>query len=143
MCAVPAATAVTTPTSETVATAEFVLAHVTTRSVSTLPSASRTSAVAGVLCPGVSVGAPMETMTAATGGGGAGRMVNVTLALVPSAVAVIVTVPGPTAVITPPGYTVATVGSLVSQVTGWPVTMLPSASRATADTTVASPAWKP
>src|SRR5262245_5791329 len=82
-------------------------------------------------------------MTIETGFGTGGRIVKVTLALMPPLVAVIVTVPGPTAVTYPLFDTVATSGSLLVHVTERPVRTLPSSSRATADARADSPACNP
>src|SRR5438093_13563018 len=63
----PAATPATTPDAETLATAEFELAHVTTRPVSTLPLASRVTAVSCTTCPVWMFADDGDTVTEATG----------------------------------------------------------------------------
>jgi len=77
----PAATAVTSPVLDTVARAVFALLHVTVRPVSTLLFASRSVAVACVVCPAVTVDALNATLTDATGGGAGAVTVSVALPL--------------------------------------------------------------
>src|SRR5438093_13175644 len=91
----PAATPVTTPDAETLATAEFELAHVTTRPVSTLPLASRVTAVSCTTCPVWMFADDGVTVTEATG---ALLTMSVAPADTPSLVAVMFVVPAPTAV---------------------------------------------
>src|SRR5512147_1958774 len=83
ICEVPAATPVTTPDDETVATAVLELDHVIVRPVRMLPAASRSVAEACVASPAVIEEDPNETVTDAT----AGRLtVCVALPLTPSLV---------------------------------------------------------
>src|SRR5438034_729109 len=72
MLADPAATAVTTPNEETVATPGLSDDQVTGRPVNTAPTASFATAVAWVVWPGVRLELPRTTDTVATGGGGGG-----------------------------------------------------------------------
>src|SRR5215469_12888374 len=103
--AVPAATAVTSPVAETVATDDAFVLHVTVRPVSVLPFASVNVVVSVVVPPTVSVALPGLTATVATG-----ARVTVTVAEPDAAplVAVIVAVPGATPVTTPDAETLAT-----------------------------------
>jgi hypothetical protein len=133
--AVPTATAVTVPVAETEATAALLELHVTTRSVRELPAASRTVAVAGVVCPSESVDVPSATPTDATGR----RTDSVALPTTPSLMAVIRLVPADMAVTIPVGATFATVVSLDDQVTLRPESMLFDESRITATACVVWP----
>jgi len=63
---VPGATAVITPVVETVATAGLLDVHATARPVNELPSASRTVALACVVCPTMRVAELTVTVTDAT-----------------------------------------------------------------------------
>ncbi len=79
ICAVPAATPVTTPWASTVATAGSPLAYVMTRLVSTLPLASLGTAVSGAWAPTVTTGPGGSSVTLATGtrfGGPSGSAVQ-------------------------------------------------------------------
>jgi hypothetical protein len=105
ICAVPTETAVTTPVVETVATPVLSELQVTARPVSSPPLASRVVAVACAVSTAVIVPGTRATVTDATG---IGTTVIVALPLFPSLVAVIVAVPGATAVTTPADDTVAT-----------------------------------
>jgi hypothetical protein len=123
--AAPAPSAVTTPVGETVATADALVLQVTGRPVSTLPPASLSVAVRGVVSPTTKLDDAGVTATVATA-----AAVTVTLAVPDAAplVAVIVAVPGATAVTTPVVDTVATVNALEFHVTARPVSTLPAAS---------------
>jgi hypothetical protein len=125
MVADPGATAFTTPVSETVATRALLELQVTGRSVTTVPSASRTVAVNVVDWPLVTLTLAGSTATLPTG-----TRITVTVALpvLPSLSAVTVAVPGATAVTTPPSETMATRASLVAQVTPRSVTTAPVTS---------------
>src|SRR5512143_530963 len=92
MTAAPVVTPVTTPTAETVAIDGSSDDHVTSRPVSTLPSASVTVAVAWVVCPGKMLVDARLTTTFCTG-----DMTTMTATLVdlPSDVAVSTAVPDP------------------------------------------------
>src|SRR5256885_12086705 len=70
-CWASARTPVTSPVPETVAMAGLLLAHVTTRSVSTFPAASFTVATSCTVFPTVRLVAVGATATDATAGGGA------------------------------------------------------------------------
>jgi hypothetical protein len=129
MVALPAATAVTTPSVLTVATAGALLAHVTWRPVSALPAASRALAVSCCVPPTTSVVVTGDTVTAATG---AVATVTVAEPVTPSTVAVMVEVPAATAVTTPCALTVATEAALLVHDTARPVKAFPDASRALA-----------
>jgi hypothetical protein len=109
ICAEPAVTAVTTPVCETIATGVLSELHVMVRPVSTLPPASRTIAVACVVCASVIVLDASVTLTDATG---IGETVIDEVPLTPSLVAVSVAVPGEFAVTSPLDEILAT-GSLV------------------------------
>jgi hypothetical protein len=124
ICVEPAATGVMTPVCETVATAVLSELQVMVRPVSTLPSASRSTAVACAVCASVIVLEVSVTLTEATG---TGEMVSEEVPLWPSLVAVIVTVPGEFADTSPVCETLATGSLLEDQVTGR-VSTLPCAS---------------
>jgi hypothetical protein len=115
MWAEPGLTAVTTPVGETVATAVLSEVQLMVRPVSTLPSASRTVAVACVVCASVIVAEASVTPTVATG---TGETVTEEAPPCPSLVAVTVAAPGETAVTTPLADTLATPGLLELQTTG-------------------------
>ena len=121
----PAATAVTRPPAETVATAGALLDHVMTRPLSTLPAESFVVALSCAVPPTTTLAVAGATVTVATG-----TTVTVIDELpdFPSLVAVIVAAPAPTAVTTPLAETVATAGVLLDQVTTRPVNTLPEES---------------
>src|SRR5205814_4753961 len=73
-CWASARTPVTSPVPETVAMAGLLLAHVTTRSVSTLPLASFTVAASRTVFPTVRLDVLGATATDTTAGGGAGAV---------------------------------------------------------------------
>lgn len=106
----PAATAVTTPLAETVASAGSVEDHVTLRPTRTLPAASRSVAVACVVCPTVIEAVASATVMVATGAGGGGETATAAEPETPSTVAVTVVLPWPTAVSNPDEDSVATAG---------------------------------
>jgi hypothetical protein len=131
----PAATAVTTPLDETVATLLALVDQVTTRPVNVAPVESRTVAESVTVPPGLRLAVPGETLTDATGiGGGGATDVTTTCAvpLFPSAVAVIVVVPAPIADTRPAVVTVAMDAFAVAHVMGRPPSTLPCASVVTA-----------
>jgi hypothetical protein len=137
---VPGVTPVIRPVVPTVATVELLDIQATGRPERMLPCASRTTATAGALWPTVSEVDPSETVTLATG---TGETVTVGEApLMPSLVAVTFTVPGATAVITPPVETVATAGLLDAHATARPVRRLPCASRTVAVAWVVCPTMR-
>ena len=72
MVAGPAATPVTSPLAETVATPLALVVHVTGRPVSTLPLASRSVAASCTVAPTCTLAGVGVTVTVATGGGGGG-----------------------------------------------------------------------
>jgi hypothetical protein len=111
----PGPTGVIAPVGEAVATALLSELQMIVRSVRTLPAASRTVAVAWVVCASVIVLDASATLTEATG---TGDTVTDELPLCPSLVAVIVTAPGETAVTTPVGETVPITSLLEDHVTG-------------------------
>jgi hypothetical protein len=125
MVALPAATPVTSPLAETVAMADALLAHVTTRPESAFPLASFGVAVSCTVCPTAILADAGLTATEATG-----TMVTVTVAvpLFPSLVAVRVALPAATPVTSPLAETVAMADALLAQVTTRPASGLPLAS---------------
>ncbi len=127
--AVPGATAVTNPADDTVATAVLFEPHVTSRSVTTVPTLSVTVGVSETVCVTSSALLVGATVTLPTG-----IFVTVTndVPLLPSLVAVIVAVPSATPVTSPFAFTVATVGSLEPHVTTRPVSTPPTESFVTA-----------
>lgn len=134
--AAPADTAVTAPLAVTVATPGVFDDHAIARLLSTLPLASvRTAAM---------VVAPPTTILAVVGvrvivATGASDTPTADVALCPSLVAVIVVLPGPTAVTTPVEDTVATVGWLDVQVTVRPVNTFPLPSFVTGVIVIVGP----
>jgi len=105
--AVPAATAVTNPLEETVATPVLSDDQVITLPVKAWPLASRVVAVACVVCPATTEEEASETLTVATG---IGVTVTGTVANFPSLTAAIVATPGASAETIPLAETVATAG---------------------------------
>jgi len=117
----PAATAVTTPLAETVATPVALLDHVTVRPVRTLLAESVVVALSCVLPP-----TRRATEAGVTATDETGTMVTVMAAVpvLPSLVAVMVAEPAATAATTPLAETDATPGALLDHVTGRPFRML-------------------
>jgi len=113
--ALPAPTAVTTPLDDTVATALLLVVHVIVRPVRTTLFASRVVADNVVVCPTTSAAVEGCTVTVATG---LGSTVTLVEPVLPSLVAVIVTVPRPRPFTTPVLVTVAIAGLLDVQSTG-------------------------
>jgi hypothetical protein len=105
MFAVPAATPLTSPVFDTVATAVLSLPHVTTRPFSTFPFASNRLAVSCCVVPVTIVAAAGLTVTVATG---ADVTVIAAVPFLVSLLAVMVADPEATAVTTPAVETVAT-----------------------------------
>src|SRR5437762_1372305 len=97
----PAAMAVTRPEAETVATAEFAELQVTVRPVNTLLLASLVTAESCTLAPTCRFAVEGDTETVATGIGGGTATVKADPAVLPSLLAEIMAVPGPTAVTSP------------------------------------------
>jgi hypothetical protein len=81
ICAVPTATAVTSPDPETVATLALLELQLIVRPVRTLLLASRVVALACVVCPGFRELADSDTLTDATAMGGAELTVRAALPL--------------------------------------------------------------
>src|SRR6266566_6793414 len=121
----PAATAVTRPVAETVATPVALLDHVMVRPVNTLPAESLVTALSWRVVPTRSVALEGVTVTEATG-----TTVTVIAArpFFPSLVAVIVAAPAASAVTRPLAETVATPGALLDHVTVRPINTLPAES---------------
>jgi hypothetical protein len=126
--AVPAATAVTKPVPDTVATPVLLLAKVIVRPVSVFPLASFKVTTACVVWPIVRLTLLKITLTEATGGGGAAVTVSVAEPDTPSLVPLITLVPTAIAVTKPVLDTVATLVLLLAYVTVRPVSTLPLAS---------------
>jgi hypothetical protein len=124
----PAPTAVMRPAAVTVATCVFPLCHVTARPASAFPCASCGVAVICCVPPIVRFTELGDTATVATGVGGGAVTVTVDVPVFPSLVAVIVAVPGATAVTVPLGATVATPVLLDVHATVRSVSTLPAAS---------------
>jgi hypothetical protein len=122
---VPGPTAVTTPLLETVTAAVLLDVHDTTRPVSTFPLASLSVAVSGAVRPTVRLVLGGVTVTVATG---TGITVTNDVPVCPSLVAVIVALPGDTAVTTPVAVMVATAVLFELHVTTRPVSTFPLAS---------------
>lgn len=131
--ALPAATPVTTPDEETVATAVLLLDQVTGAPDITVPFASRTVADSVDVVPIGTVTLPGATVTLA--GVGAFTVTDADADL-PSLVAVMVAVPGATPVTTPFADTVATDAAPLVHVTARPVSTLPLPSLSTAEKVV-------
>jgi hypothetical protein len=129
----PTDSAVTTPAELTVATAGLLDDHVTRRSVTVVPLASLTVAVSVVVVPTTRLFVAGAMVTLPTGTG-----VTVTVALpdLDSLVAIMVAVPGTTAVTIPLADTVATEVLLDVHVMGRSVTTAPFASRTVATSAV-------
>src|SRR3989441_847506 len=122
----PAALPVTRPFASTVARLASLVPHVTVRPVSALPAASFGVAVSCSVVPTTTLAGDGVTSTEATG---AGVTVTLEVPLFPSLVAVMVTGPPTLLPVTRPfASTVASVASLVPQVTVRPVRELPFAS---------------
>jgi len=124
----PAASAVTVPAEETVATAALLVAHVTERPVRTWPALSLVIAASARLWPTVSEALAGETATDATGAGAGADEATVTVSLVviPSLVALMSAEPAAipdTVADVPEPETPATDGLLLFQVTAWSITL--------------------
>jgi hypothetical protein len=132
----PAATAVTMPLAETIATAGALLDHVTMRPVSTLPAESVVTAPSCTVFPIVMLVLGGVTLTELTG---TTVTVMVAVPLLPSLVAVIVAEPADTADTNPLLDTVVTPGALLDQLIDRPVSVLPAASLSAAVSWVEAP----
>lgn len=137
--AVPAATAVTTPLLDTVATDWLLDDQSTTRPVRTLPCESFVVAESVVVVPTSIVAVVGETSTVATGTGAGAVTVIVALPVFPSLVAVIVAMPGATAVTVPEALTVATPFAVEAHTIWRPVRVCPCASYVTAVSVTVDP----
>lgn len=131
------------PEEETLAMLDTLEDHVSAGVGMMLPFASSAVTVSVMVVPVRMIGMGTEDVTtressAPTTGGGV-LTVTVAVPLFPSLVAVIVAVPGATAVTTPLLETVATDGVPDDQVTEWPVSVFPFASRVTADSVTVVP----
>src|SRR5688572_19764074 len=128
--AVPAATAVTRPSDDTVATVLRFDDQEIIRPVMVAPEASRSLAESRDVCPTTRLLVTGVTSTPATG---TSETVIVATALFPSDDAVMMAAPAPRAVTIPASVTVATDASLLTQEIGRPVRgrPLPSSSSAT------------
>jgi hypothetical protein len=136
----PAATAVTTPVAEMLATAVFDELHVTGRPVSTFPAASRALAVSCCVPPTSRLADGGDTLTTATG---TGDTVTAAAPVTPSTVAEIVALPAATAVTIPVAETLATAVFDEIHVTGRPIRTFPAASRALAVSCCVPPTNRP
>lgn len=130
MVELPGPTAVTTPELDTVAAAVLLDAHETVRPTSTFPFASFSVAVRFAVRPTVKLVLGGVTVTVATG---TGITVTNDVPVCPSLVAVIVAVPGDTAVTTPLALTVATKLLFELHATTRPVRTFPLASFSVTD----------
>src|SRR6266566_1614487 len=122
-----AATPVTRPLAETVATPGALLAQVTTRPVSTLPAESFVVAVSCTAAPPTTLAEAGLTVTEATDTVATVTVITA-VPFCPSLLAVIVAVPATAPVTSPLPLTAATVALLVAHVTVRPVSGLPFAS---------------
>jgi len=129
----PAPIVVTVPSVDTEASDGTALVHDTLRPLSKLPDASRTSACADVVCPTLTVGLWIVTVTAATPAGGGSATATVALELFPSTDALMLALPLATPVTRPELETVATVGFELLHTGTRDVSGLPDASYATAE----------
>src|SRR5439155_531641 len=134
--AAPAATPVTSPVEDTVATAGVPDAQVTDRPESTLPAASFRVVVSCTVAPTSTTAVAGLTVTDATG-----TIATVTLAvpLFPSLVAVIVADPAATPVTSPAADTVAIAVFELVHATARPVSTFPAASFSVALSCVVAP----
>jgi hypothetical protein len=139
MLVVPAATVVTAPVLDTVATLGCDETQVTTRPVSTLPLESVTVAVNCVVSPAVSAVAPPLIVTRATAAGGVVVTVTASVPVTPSTDAVIVVAPAASAVTNPLLETVAVASDDELQVIVLPVIAAPDASRGVAENCAVAP----
>jgi hypothetical protein len=128
----PAASPVTSPLGETVASAVFDDVQPMVRPVRTFPAASLSVAVTCSVAPTSTVLELADRVTVATGAGAGAATVTVAPPLWPSLVATIDAEPALTAVATPVDDTVTTSGFALDHVMVRPVSVLPAASRRTA-----------
>ncbi|HXV15381.1 MAG TPA: hypothetical protein VD758_01295 [Gemmatimonadaceae bacterium] len=132
ICAEPAATAVTSPDVETLATPELLEFQLTARPVRTLLFASLVVAVSCTVPPTVRLGLAGETATDATGTGACALTVRLAPLVMPELVALMVVTPALAALTRPVASTWATVASELCQVIVGPVTVAPLESRSVA-----------
>ena len=125
MVVVPAATPVTRPLVDTVATPALELVHVTARLVNAFPTESLGVAVSCTRCPATTL---VEAGLRVTDATGTFDTVTVEVPLCPSLVAVIVAVPTTTPVTMPEPLTVATAASLEAHVIARPLSGFPFTS---------------
>src|SRR3989441_845448 len=133
-----AATPVTSPVEDTVATAGALDAQVTDRPESTLPAASRSVAASCTVAPTITTAVAGLIPTDATGTFATPIAAD---ALFPSLVAVIVVVPAATPVTRPAAEPVATAGLLLAQVPARPRSGFPPASLGVAVSCTAPPTY--
>jgi hypothetical protein len=129
MTAPPVASAVTMPSSVTVATLALLVVHVTGLPGSTFPALSSGSAVSWTDSPTSMPRLLDDSLIDATG---VGVTVTSASASCPCTLAAILTVPTDTPVTSPPAVTSAIAGSSVAQRMPSPASMVPSAERASA-----------
>jgi hypothetical protein len=134
----PATSPLTSPVPDTDATALFDELHVTVRPVSVAPDASRVTTESWTVPPTFTELVPGLTTTVATGAGSA-FIVTDAVPLLPSLVAVIVTVPAPNVETSPLADTVASDVFEELQVTVRPDSCAPLASRIVAVSCTAVP----
>jgi len=139
MDALPAATAVTRPDVETVATAMLLEFQMTTRPVSTLLSASKVTAESCTVPPICRLDVAGDTETDATGTGGAALTLTAAEPVCPSLEAVIDAVPAATAVTRPDAEIVAIPMLAEAQLITRPESTLVFASRVTAESCAVAP----
>src|SRR2546428_6535007 len=132
----PAPTPVTSPVPGTVATPELLLVQVTARPLSTLPAASFAVAAGGAGWPTVPLA--HAGLTVAVGTGTFATEMDA-VPLWPSLAAVTVAEPAATPVTSPDPLTVTTPELLLVQVTARPLSTLPAASFAVADSCAVCP----
>jgi hypothetical protein len=135
----PAATAVTSPDVETLATAVFAELQPITRPVSTLLLASRVTADSCTVAPVRRLALVGDTDTDATGIGAGALTVIAEVAVCPSLETVIETFPAATAVTSPDVETLAIAVFAELQPITRPVSTLLLASRVTADSCTVAP----
>lgn len=144
--ALPAPTAMTTPSFETDATWGALLAQLTTRPERTLPDELRAAAERMVVLPTMRLALPGVTLTESTGTGGAGGgalTVICAVAVRPSLAAVIVATPADTPVTVPLPSTLAICGALDTHVTVRPLSVVELASRVVAENVTPPPTVTP
>jgi hypothetical protein len=142
MDALPAATAVTRPDVETVATAMLLEFQMTARPVSTLLSASRVTAESCTVPPIWRLDVAGDTETDATGTGGAALTLTAPEPVRPSLEAVIEALPAATAVTRPDAETVAIPALAEVQLIARPERTLALASRVMAESCAVPPIWR-